>query len=122
MSESRFKRSWRNRFSQQITNFHLNSCISPNISHEDEPLSASSSTPTNKKLWRKPLPNDCPVFDFSSEKTTVIETTDPLEEKVEIPTRYESKYYTMPPTPNNLLFFKCGVVPQISKDHIAIPN
>lgn len=91
MPESTTKRPWRNRLSQQISGFHLNTCISPNIVHDDEeeePKLPPPATISKKRLlWRKPLPNDCPIFDFTVKKENS------LDEKTEIPTRHQSKYY-----------------------------
>ncbi|KAI7901347.1 uncharacterized protein BX663DRAFT_514175 [Cokeromyces recurvatus] len=90
MSESsKLKRLWRKRISQQLGGLHLlNTCISSltvdsqetdDDDDERQPLkhSIQQSTEPIKKLWRKPLPNDCPQFDFSiSEKTLFTEITD----------------------------------------------
>ncbi|KAI9476028.1 MAG: hypothetical protein EXX96DRAFT_285783 [Benjaminiella poitrasii] len=129
MPESfKFKRLWRNRISHQLNGFQLlNNCLSAttvDITNDNEgyPLNQSPSrrqkqqqTPI-KRLWRKPLPNDCPQFDFSiSEKTLLSELpvsddphlplitkelvktprirSIPMTEKTEIPTRYESRHY-----------------------------
>lgn len=115
MSESRIKRLWKNRISHQLTGLQFSTCLSNKggggvandidtekyIDHASPisiqspppppPPSHSSDTITSspKRLWRKPLPNDCPVFDFDN-------TTYPvrsMDEKTEIPTRCESRHY-----------------------------
>lgn len=89
MAEETKRRYWKNRLSQQISGFHFNTCMSANIVQEDEQEQQQEQVPTpatvSKKrlLWRKPLPQDCPLFDF----------TQPLAEKTEIPTRDQSKHY-----------------------------
>jgi hypothetical protein len=118
MSESRIKKLWRNnRISLQLTGFHLCTSFSdtstnkkdqqkkkspPPSTNPTEPLSSSSSP--NKKLWRKPLPNDCPQFDFEISEKTIVE--DEQEEVLntpacissnEIPTRHESRCYENKP-------------------------
>lgn len=122
MPESGIKKLWKNRISQQIAGFNFTTCISSSSSssttHEKDNAQApppsyaqtqshNSNTNKRKSLWRKPLPSDCPSFDFVSsgdeKKTTstVIvlppkeeeEMVSILEEKTEIPTRYESRCY-----------------------------
>lgn len=113
MAESRVKRLWRNRLSHQLSGFQFSTCMTKSTSSDTscsdyavEIKSPSSQPPPSlpvhrdTKLWRKPLPSDCPVFDFDStsektlceaaveEKTTIKKTT-----TTEIPTRCESKFY-----------------------------
>ncbi|KAG2208126.1 hypothetical protein INT47_010488 [Mucor saturninus] len=100
MPESTQRRYWKNRLSQQISGFHFNTCLSANNVQgeeegEEEKTSAEAPVPLpatlSKKrlLWRKPLPNDCPVFDFNSPSSN----NNSLDEKTEIPTRQQSKHY-----------------------------
>jgi hypothetical protein len=115
MSESKIKRLWKNRISQQLSGFHISTCIAPTnqVDHQDENLKATSTLTTittdtlplpslpqhttantEKKLWRKPLPNNCPSFDFQiSEKTMVEDSSLLIVEKTEIPTRIQSRHY-----------------------------
>ncbi|CEP16703.1 hypothetical protein [Parasitella parasitica] len=103
MSESKIKRLWKNRISQQLNSFSFSACIVPSntdrVDHTDIPPAvphhADITLPAEKKLWRKPLPVDCPSFDFQfSEKTMVEENEASLNtKKAEIPTRIQSRYY-----------------------------
>lgn len=116
MSESKIKRLWKNRISQQLNGFHISTCIAPTnqVDHQDEDLKTTSvlttattdtlpppppipqhtTANTQKKLWRKPLPNDCPSFDFQiSEKTMIEDSSLLIVEKTEIPIRIQSRHY-----------------------------
>lgn len=121
MTESRIKKLWRNRLSHQLSGLQFSTCITKStsttateekdyakcpiattvISPRTPPTSPPPSLPIHKdtKLWRKPLPNDCPVFDFdtTSEKTLYDDgsktNTTATTIKTEIPTRCESKFY-----------------------------
>ncbi|KAL9540431.1 hypothetical protein MBANPS3_009685 [Mucor bainieri] len=121
MSESRIKRLWKNRISQQLSGFHISTCIAPTnqVDHQEgeehtakanahtvantpppalpqhhTPLSTVATSP-QKKLWRKPLPNDCPSFDFEISEKTIIEQDASLIiiANKEIPTRIQSRHY-----------------------------
>ncbi|KAK4509055.1 uncharacterized protein ATC70_007405 [Mucor velutinosus] len=117
MSESRIKRLWKNRISQQLSGFHISTCIAHTnqVDHQDDatnvdaqttknapspalpqhqtPLSTTATVP-EKKLWRKPLPNDCPLFDFEiSEKTMIEQDPSLVIANKEIPTRIQSRHY-----------------------------
>ncbi|GAN04707.1 hypothetical protein MAM1_0071d04171 [Mucor ambiguus] len=119
MSESRIKRLWKNRISQQLSGFHISTCIAPTnqVDHQEEedtakanahtspsippptlpqhhtPLSTVATSP-EKKLWRKPLPDDCPLFDFEiSEKTMIEQDASLIIANKEIPTRIQSRHY-----------------------------
>ncbi|CAO3608440.1 unnamed protein product [Mucor fragilis] len=117
MSESRIKRLWKNRISQQLSGFHISTCIASTnqVDHQEEnaakanthtmntipPALPQHHTPLNtatspeKKLWRKPLPNDCPSFDFEISEKTMIEQEDSslIIASKEIPTRIQSRHY-----------------------------
>ncbi|KAL9548133.1 hypothetical protein PS6_006775 [Mucor atramentarius] len=107
MSDSRIKRLWKNRISQQLSGFHISTCIAPTnqVDHQDENAMANTPpalpqhhTPTTatipeKKLWRKPLPNDCPSFDFEISEKTMIEDPSLLIASKEIPIRIQSRHY-----------------------------
>ncbi|OAD06793.1 hypothetical protein MUCCIDRAFT_160423 [Mucor lusitanicus CBS 277.49] len=119
MSESRIKRLWKNRISQQLSGFHISTCIAPTnqVDHQEEeeenaakayyPRSATNAPPPalpqhhtttaaspEKKLWRKPLPTDCPSFDFEiSEKTIIEQDASLIIANKEIPTRIQSRHY-----------------------------
>lgn len=51
------------------------------------------------RLWRKPLPHGCPLFDFSSSEETLVgdeivsNGKDTIEIAAIIPTRHASKFY-----------------------------
>lgn len=63
---------------------------------ESQPLLGSSESKWSKKklLWRKPLPRNCPTFDFLiSEKTAAPPPPPPLPRHTQIPTRSDSKHY-----------------------------
>ncbi|KAI8636436.1 hypothetical protein BD408DRAFT_426137 [Parasitella parasitica] len=104
MSESKIRRLWKNRISQQLNNFSFSACIAPSSTNQIEPKDippavpqhADITLPTEKKLWRKPLPVDCPAFDFQISEKTIVEDEEDTSlnpEKAEIPTRIQSKYY-----------------------------
>jgi hypothetical protein len=80
MNESRVKRLWKNRLSS------LGSCIHSSHTSVEEEEEGRQSIQELKKLpavRRKPLPADCPAFDFDiCEKTYT-----------DIPVRCESKQY-----------------------------
>lgn len=46
-----------------------------------------------KKIWRKPLPKNCPSFEFLISKKTPSSPDTHLNEKTQIPTRSDSKHY-----------------------------
>lgn len=74
------KRLWKDRLST------LSSCIRPYQSVEKEEKAEKRELPP---IRRKPLPDDCPVFDFDfSEKTLISETP------AYIPARCESRLYS----------------------------
>ncbi|CAO3617569.1 unnamed protein product [Mucor hiemalis] len=99
MSESRIKRLWKNRISHQLTGLHFSTCLTKGGGDTDKyndnpsPISPAPPTPpshsSQNKLWRKPLPNDCPVFNFDKTLYPVRS----MDEKTEIPTRCDSRHY-----------------------------
>ncbi|KAG0749266.1 hypothetical protein G6F57_004457 [Rhizopus arrhizus] len=85
-NESKVKKLWKNRLSG------LSSCIRPHQTverDEDTYHKIQQKQEPPQPIWRKPLPDDCPVFDFDiSEKTLIAETP------AYIPARYESRQYS----------------------------
>jgi hypothetical protein len=110
MPESRIKKLWKNnRISLQLTGFNLCTSFSNTTNRKTTPKKKASplTSPTeplssshSKKLWRKPLPNDCPQFDFEISEKTIVEEqafTTPTCISNEIPARHESRCYENKP-------------------------